>query len=196
MVAELPENYALPSAVRDFFFATEAQGLEVAFQRLCLAVSEPGPAIGDWEQEEFAFNRCFIGPGTVIAPPFASVYLDPEPLLMGRATLLARQVYSLLGLESPWRDSLPDDHLSLELDALMALGTLAGRYDDSQLQELYRFFLQDHLCVWAAEFVDRLSHSHQVTPAIAFVARHLLNWLHSERDCLDSAGLSHAGHAS
>ncbi|MBG3876567.1 hypothetical protein FVW20_05890, partial [Desulfovibrio oxamicus] len=109
------------AALRDFFFATNGASLRRAFEALALPGSPPLPPVPAWDEEEYLFNRLFVGPGPVAAPPYASVYLETERRLMGEATLFAREAYAALGLASPWQGSLPDDHIGLELDAALAV---------------------------------------------------------------------------
>ena len=60
-------------------------------------------------EAEYAFNRLFVGPGPVPAPPYASVYLDAEPLLMGQAAVSMRELIWSLGLAVREEDNLPED---------------------------------------------------------------------------------------
>lgn len=73
-------------ALRDFFLARDATGMQAAYRSLALQESG-APAAGDWSVLEFAFNRLFVGPQAVPAPPYASVYLDEQPHLMGPTSL-------------------------------------------------------------------------------------------------------------
>ena len=119
------QDFARLAALRDFFWAPNGAALRQAYADLAAtaaltsAVSMPGQAdeeSTDWQAVEFAFNRFFVGPQAVIAPPFASIYLDPEPQLMGRTTLQVRDLYRLLNLQPAGAGVIPDDHISFELD--------------------------------------------------------------------------------
>jgi TorA maturation chaperone TorD len=53
-------------------------------------VATPDPADFDdsyWEGAEFVFNRLFVDPAALQAPPYASYYLEPEQQLMGKSML-------------------------------------------------------------------------------------------------------------
>ncbi len=174
------DDAAAALALRDFFFAADREELRAAYGRLAAASPERAPEVGDWAGEEFAFNRLFVGPGPLAAPPYASVYLDPEPTLMGEATLLARQVYQAAGLVSPWKNSVPDDHLSLELDAALAMAAGLRRGWDVGLASLRAFFLTEHMGAWVPRFAGAVREAAGDAPALAFAARRLEDWLSAE----------------
>ncbi len=67
--------------LRDFFFSVHGREMAAAVSQL-EKVSFPAPEVTDWEAVEYDFNRLFVGPMALEAPPYASFYLDPEPLLM------------------------------------------------------------------------------------------------------------------
>ena len=83
MSPSLPEMQTLAQALRDFFSSTNAEALAAAATRF--APVENLPDSINWQAEEYAFNRLFVGPQAVPAPPYASVYLEVEPRLMGNA---------------------------------------------------------------------------------------------------------------
>jgi TorA maturation chaperone TorD len=171
------------AALRDFFAASDGQALLIALvdlnqaSRGGAAVPFNTPAADDLE---FAFNRLFVGPGPVSAPPYASVYLDPDRRLMGAATRRAAAVYDALGLSSPLSGSLPDDHLALELDAALAFRTLAARRQDDQVDALWRYFLHDHMAHWLPKFAAAVAGAADVAPAIGFAVGLLSQWLAEE----------------
>ena len=108
-------------ALRDFFLACNASLFAKAYRSLATVVPQSAPAVNDWDRMEFAFNRLFIGPGPVVAPPYASVYIDKEPFVMGQTTLKVRRFYKILGLSSYEEGIVPDDHISLELGACICI---------------------------------------------------------------------------
>jgi TorA maturation chaperone TorD len=154
-------------ALRDFFLARDATGMRAAYRRLALQESE-APAAGDWSALEFAFNRLFVGPQTVPAPPYASVYLDAQPDLMGPTSLKIRHFYEALGLASPWVGSVPDDHIGLELDAWRQLRMALARVESDELQQAQGFLL-GHLYTWLPLFASRVRGAPEVPEAILFV---------------------------
>jgi TorA maturation chaperone TorD len=170
-------------ALRDFFAARDGCAMVAAIEALAYAdvdgATERSPAtsIDDLECE---FNRLFVGPGKVAAAPYASVYLDSDHRLMGDATRRAAAIYDALGLSSPLPGSLPDDHLALELDAVLAFRALLAREPSVELAALWHYFLHDHLALWLPKFTAAVRDAEPVSPAIVHVVALLLAWLDEE----------------
>lgn len=184
---------ALLCSLRDFFMAANEAQLQQAYEAVAGAAARqastlPQAASLDWEQTLFGFNRLFVGPMALLAPPFASVWLDPEPLLMGQSTLDARHVYQMLGLQTPLPNKLPDDHVSLELDALAAMQAFLAREQCEDLRELRRFFLQQHVLQWMPRFCARILELETTPPAVAGMAGVLAAWLEEVQTSLDHDG--------
>ncbi len=173
------------AALRDFFAAGSGAELERACARLATAGCVPPPEAD--EDLEYDFNRLFVGPGRLAAPPYASVYLETEPRLMGETTLLVRAVYHALGLASPRQSALPDDHLSLELDAALALRAAAGEADGPEMAALRRYFLAEHLGRWLPAFAARVREA-SPHPAVACAVSRLLDWLDHELSAVPEYG--------
>ncbi len=105
---------------------------------------------------EWDFNRLFVGPGEMLAPPWESVYRSKTKLTFQEPTLQVRAVYERFGVQAPAVHREPDDHLGLELAFVATLSDLAAataaRDDTAQLatcRQTQRDFLQDHLLAWA-----------------------------------------------
>lgn len=170
---------ALVSALRDFFMARNRTELQSAYLTLVQVAPQPGPRYPKWDELEFAFNRLFVGPKALFAPPYASVYLEPEPQLMGRTTLKIRELYRLLTLATPVRNQLPDDHLGLELDAYYQLQVASTKVNSPELLVL-RNTLRDHLREWVPLFVSRVHRAEGTPRALLFVVDQLAQWLAAE----------------
>ena len=164
------------ATLRDFFMARDGRELERVYGSLAECCRKEAPAVEDWQVVEFAFNRLFVGPAALEAPPFASVYLDTEPLVMGKTTLDVREMYASLGLESPWKNRLPDDHISLELDAALAMDHVALLADVAEIHDLRRQFLE-HMNSWVPGFIEHIFRSSFSHPAIDYAAGCLSDWL-------------------
>ncbi len=165
------------SALRDFFVAPHAEALEKAYRSLAMAFPRVVHEKDDWGVLAFAFNRLFVGPGPVVAPPFASVYLDDEPFVMGKTTLKVRQIYEMVGLRSPWHGAVPDDHIALELDACLHMHLNLQKRPSSQLEALYAYFITEHMMQWVPQFIDKVTHEEDVPEPILWVCRRLSHWL-------------------
>lgn len=170
----------LTTALRDFFVAKNAADMRKALAGLPSGMRPDCSREMDWERTEFAFNRLFVGPMALEAPPYASVYLEDEPQVMGRTTMLVRSVYETFGLVSPWKNTVPDDHVSLELDAVLAMrqmALVAGPTILAQLKELRRIFLEEHILIWMPKFCDRMENAASADPVLRSAAASLRHWL-------------------
>jgi TorA maturation chaperone TorD len=177
------DNDIILISLRDFFAARDGHAMAAACATLTKAAppADGHPASADTADElEYAFNRLFVGPGAVPAPPYASVYLDPDHGLMGESTRIAAAVYDALGVSSPSNGSLPDDHLALELDAAVVFHALKAREQSAELAALWDYFLRDHLMLWVPLFVACIKQVPDVPPAISHVASLLSAWLSEE----------------
>ncbi len=177
-------------ALRDFFIAGRDHEMAAAYERLALVADEPAPYVDYWRQVAFAFNRLFVGPKAPLAPPFASVYLDPEPQLMGRTTLQLRDLYLVLDLSSPWKNTIPDDHISFELDAYRQLLAALAIMHVQELDDA-RSFLAAHMRRWLPTFTARIQQGGVTPPAIWFVAAQLLGWAVKTADGIDTGQFAH-----
>lgn len=144
-----------------------------------------------WRTTEYAFNRLFVGPMAVPAPPYASAWLETDPRLMGESTMDVRDLYHALGYAVPDEGATPDDHLSFELDAALALLALREAADAASpssapapspstlatyTQEAWRWLVAEHMGAWVPRFVQHALAEPDVPPAIARALAMLLCW--------------------
>ncbi|MCA2000862.1 MAG: molecular chaperone TorD family protein [Chloroflexi bacterium] len=163
-----------------FFFASNANEMRGSY--LALAEILPAPIVEDWAAVEFSFNRLFVGPRALLAPPYASIYLEGhEAKLMGESTLQVRQLYEMLGLASPWKNKIPDDHIAFELDALWQAASALEHVDSPQLRDVYDYLL-NRLHSWIPKFVARIQSIDDVHPAVLFVAQTLKDVIFSHAE--------------
>ncbi len=101
------------------------------------------------------FNRLFVGPGKMLAPPWESVHRSGTRLTFQEAMLEVRGIYQQFGIEAPMIHREPDDHLALELAFFAHLSELATdaetRNDTTTRErcfETQRNFPHDHLLPW------------------------------------------------
>ena len=128
--AEEMWEYGLPESTR----AIEA-----------LILSSKNTADVDLHRE---FNRLFIGPYSLPAPPWGSVYTDPESVLFGNATLGVRSWMRENAVKLHLQCREPEDHFGLMM--LLVAWATENDVDDEQITEL----LQSHLMPWAFRFLD------------------------------------------
>ena len=110
------------------------------------------------------YMRALVGPASLPAPPWESVYTSNDHLLFQEVTLNVRRAYVAQGCIPASYPHVADDHLSLELDFMAKLAERAAqaleRGDDGEagrLVAVQRDFLRDHLGAWIGEFAGRLS---------------------------------------
>jgi TorA maturation chaperone TorD len=172
------------AALRDFFLARTGEELAVA----CAELAENGcdgrrirqmEAL-DWESAEFAFNKLFVGPMALQAPPYASYYLDPEQRLMGESTIRVRRLYEMVGLISPLQGRLPCDHLGVELDASLGMLAMAERSGAEEPRVVWQYFLHEHLQVWLPLFLHQVRNADASHPAVDLALVKLEAWLNDQ----------------
>ncbi|MGE4424441.1 MAG: molecular chaperone [Pseudodesulfovibrio sp.] len=168
-------------ALRDFFASRDAADLK----RAAAAVSEhfhlPLAADVDWTGAEYDFNRLFVGPMAVPAPPYASAY-QTEPALMGEPTLAVRDAYRALGLMVPDQGHTPDDHLAFELDLAAAMpGPEEGEGGDPVSAEVRAWLLGEHLPGWVPAFVEAVKAQPDVSAPVRMAVDALDGWLETTR---------------
>lgn len=108
-------------------------------------------------------SRLFVGPYSLLAPPYGSVYLDGERKLMGDSTLDAERRYRESGVQlaEGFRDA--PDHIVAELEFMHYLvckecAAIETSDQESVMDWLARQhgFLEVHLGVWGPEFVEEV----------------------------------------
>lgn len=113
---------------------------------------------------ECDYNRLFVGPTRLLAPPYESYYRS-EPDEEGRGSICGAPMLSVLCEYREHGFDMPDDfvefpdHMAVELEYLALLADAeakaweAGRKGEAlHLQKAAAQFRTDHLAVWAEEF--------------------------------------------
>jgi putative dimethyl sulfoxide reductase chaperone len=106
------------------------------------------------------YNRLFIGPNTLPAPLWESVYLGREHLLFEEQTLQVRKCYQQHGLHFINENNEPEDHIVIELEFMSYLTQeVFESEDDAYTKKLIEdqiHFLSEHLGKWAPKFCEKL----------------------------------------
>ncbi|VEB62225.1 dehydrogenase [Salmonella enterica subsp. enterica] len=83
--------------MRDFFNSHDSRSLKSAYVRL-----NPTAAVNltdrAWLEAEYDFNALFVGPGKLLAAPFASVYLEDDALVIGKGDAGDTGFYGSVGI--------------------------------------------------------------------------------------------------
>lgn len=115
-------------------------------------------------KEEFVkikedYNRLFVGPGQLLAPPWESVYLSKERIIFDEHTLAVREFYKKWDVNTNTKNKEPDDHIGFELEfmnILIGKSIKALETNDINLLKESLFaqkdFLDKHILLWVDEF--------------------------------------------
>lgn len=167
LLQEYFQDNCLTAQLTEELWSISAQVLEdtqeaaAAIQLLRQALRQPEP------EAEYEYNALFVGPRKLLAPPYESCYRSPERTLMQRETLAVRNFYAKAGLECECKNSMPDDHMAIELEFICYLHAKAGRFKENGMAdqaglylELYREFFAIHVRHWLpAHCQDVLQHA-------------------------------------
>lgn len=113
-----------------------------------------GHASGAMDSLVSAYNRLFVGPARLPVPPWESVYVAGERLIMQKSTLDVRLAYKAQGYLPACYPHVADDHLALELGFMAELAQRAQDVADNDAQacaaalEASRAFVREHLAAW------------------------------------------------
>lgn len=117
--------------------------------------------------------RLFVGPFSLLAHPFGSVYMEEGNILMGESTVAVQALYRDAGLDMSGDFKNPPDHIMAELEFyayLLNQEREAQGQDDaesvSRFKEIRRRFFADHLGRWGREFASKVI-SNATTPFYA-----------------------------
>ncbi|WP_374182855.1 Tat proofreading chaperone DmsD [Klebsiella variicola subsp. variicola] len=102
-----------------------------------------------------AWQRLFIGPWALPAPPWGSVWLDKESVLFGDSTLALREWMRTNGIALDAERNEPEDHFGTLL-------LLAAWLCETEQDALFAQLLAWHLLPWSGRFlsvfVDHAAH--------------------------------------
>ncbi|MCU6680414.1 Tat proofreading chaperone DmsD [Leclercia tamurae] len=93
-----------------------------------------------------AWQRLFIGPWALPAPPWGSVWLDRESVLFGDSTLALRQWMRANGIAFEMAQNEPEDHFGT---LLLLAAWLAETGRDAERDQLLAW----HLLPWSTRFL-------------------------------------------
>jgi TorA maturation chaperone TorD len=154
------------------------------------------------------FARLFVGPYTLLAPPYGSVYLDGERKVMGDSTMDVRMRYGEVGLEVAAHFKEAPDHIAAELEFMYFLILKeAEAISHSDFEQALDFlkkqqeFLSLHIGNWVSEFADRVERNAETQfykqlarTTKVFVSKDLLENLAESMRLIDNASTVSARH--
>lgn len=95
------------------------------------------------------YQNLFIGPNELLAPPWGSVYLDPECVIFGHSLLALRDFLKHHQIVFQSQQDEPEDHIGLML--------MLAAYLAENRPHLLAEFLSQHLLTWAPHFLSQLA---------------------------------------
>ena len=118
----------------------------------------------DLESLKIDYARLFVGPYTLAAPPYGSVYLEGKPLVMGNSTVDAQKRYRNAGLNIAEEFKEAPDHIAVELEFMHFLifkEIEAATHSNIEAFGNYlieqQSFLEDHLGAWVSDFAENIT---------------------------------------
>ncbi|ECG8591764.1 molecular chaperone [Salmonella enterica subsp. salamae] len=162
----MPSRAVLPRILGAlFYYSPEKPEVKALFD--CLPTL---PALYPWRDREHIASLCaswplsdedaltwqfsvlFEGQGDMPAPPWGSVYLEKDNLLMGETTADYRAFLQSQGMVFTDREREPEDQFGL---MFLAYSTLLERGNDTAANRL----LEAHLLPWAFRYLELLQHN-------------------------------------
>jgi TorA maturation chaperone TorD len=150
------------------------------------------------------FARLFVGPYTLLAPPYGSVYLDGERKVMGDSTMDVRMRYGEVGLEVAAHFKEAPDHIAAELEFMYFLILKeAEAISHSDFEQALDFLKkqQEFLSLQVSEFADRVERNAETQfykqlarTTKVFVSKDLLENLAESMRLIDNASTVSARH--
>lgn len=156
-------------------------GESACLRRVAASMDQPFQASAEnlarsWEEAlhdrlrlDLAYARLFLGPFEVLAPPYASFYLEPDHRLLGDVSQYATQAYAAAGLVAPPGPREAPDHIVCEMEFAYFLGFQTVTTGESIWRERQRAFWADHLLAWLPHFCEavRRAETHAFYNALA-----------------------------
>lgn len=124
-----------------------------------VAASAMEEAGDDLEPAAIAHARLFLGPFEILAPPYASLFLDPERRIMGTVTQQAAEAYAEAGLAPSSGPREAPDHITLELEFMYFLAFQAATTGDPSWSDRQQRFWRSHLGCWLPDFAVAIARS-------------------------------------
>ena len=151
-----------------------------SFERSCEGVAEEEIRL----RMEVDYNRLFVGPAALLAPPYGSYYAS-ESKASGSGRLRTEEERAVAEAYLRYGYALPrplvelPDHIAVELEFLSKLGAEEAAAweagDDARagaLQTAQMLFLEDHVAPWADRLAERVAAGASTTfyPGVAGLA--------------------------
>lgn len=155
-------NDKLPSTVKKLELVFQALDSDELYQPNLMNVNDLSGIDSDILKQDF--SRLFIGPYTLLAPPYGSVYLEGKRRIMEDSTMDILLRYADAGLTTSEDFNDIPDHIRAELEFMhyLIFKEIDAVYkgDPNQLTDILESqhaFLENHLCAWISDFADNVA---------------------------------------
>lgn len=145
---------------------------------------------GDIESLRMDYSKLFVGPYELLAPPYGSVYLEPNKTVMGDSTMDVLKRFEAEGLTIQLREA--PDHIAIELEFMFFLISKeleelrASNFDSAEaFQKKQRGFLELHLGKWISRFADKVE-EHAQTEFYKNLARSTRDFVLEDLRCANT----------
>ena len=119
--------------------------------------------INNIDELKFDYLSMFVGPKTLLAPPYGSIYMEEQGQIMGVSTNDTIRIYQEAGLKKAADFKEPPDHIRVELDFMFTLiQQTIELCEESNLSEaenkinLQLEFLSKHIGSWVKPFTNNI----------------------------------------
>ena len=156
-----PPNEALPDNILDLIEKLELVGLQ--------DINWGGEEIlkaDSIEDLTVEHARLFVGPYTLLAPPYGSVYMEPERRIMGNSTMDVVKRYQQSGLDMAGDFKDAPDHIAAELEFMHFLYSAEAEcmQGNEREKELGGVILKNHflttcLAPWIHPFCQNIKNA-------------------------------------
>jgi TorA maturation chaperone TorD len=189
LLAGAPSRDQLASLAKEGILDLLRQRMEESGLGDLPELSELTAAMGTTDETSEAlrreFNVLFLGPGKLSAPPWESVYLSPDRLVMQAPAQEVLREYVDAGLGYDGMIGCPPDHVAKELGFMAALISVVAHDDADQgaIHQRQQHFLLHHLLRWIPRFCTDLEAAENAR-CYRIVARLLRRFLEREERLL------------
>lgn len=171
--ARLAECYSLPDSklsiiVKELELFFQTLNAEERYQPNLLSIKDLDEINIDTLKVDF--SRLFVGPYSLLAPPYGSVYLEGKRRLMEDSTMDILLKYADAGLKTSEDFNDIPDHIRAELEFMHyhIIKEIGAAYNGDTIQltgivESQRAFLENHLCAWISDFADNVAANAQTS---------------------------------
>lgn len=113
-------------------------------------------ALTDRTAMSVAYARLFLGPFEILAPPYASFYLEPDQRIMGQVTNTVAEMYADAGLKPGAGPREIPDHAALEWEFVYFLTHQSLTTGEDIWSRRRASFIADHLSRWMPDFCETI----------------------------------------